>query len=152
MGIVLEPPNGAAGIHIGATRAEAEEQLGAHGDPRTFQRGDEANLSLTAHTASSLSVFVYFDDADVVDAIEFGRSDGGDAVVFEDIDVFGIPADSVIEELARRTAVEVEEDGCSVTAPDLLLALWRPMVHESAEDEDGRYFESVLVARPGYYN
>jgi hypothetical protein len=150
--IVLEPPNGAAGIRIGATRAEAEQQLRTHGDSATFRRGGEGNPALKVHTASGLSVFVYFDDADAVDAIEFGRSDGGERVTFEEIDVFGTPAHSVIEELARRTVVEVEEDGRSVTATELVLELWRSTLPESAEDEDGRYFESVLIARPGYYH
>jgi len=37
------------------------------------------------------------------------------------------------------------------TAPDLLLALWRAVVPEDDNDSDGRYFESVLAAMPGYY-
>jgi hypothetical protein len=40
--------------------------------------------------------------------------------------------------------------GTSVTAPRLLLAWWRSVVPES-DDEDGWYFESVLVARPGFH-
>ena len=53
--------------------------------------------------------------------------------------------------LGEHTSIEVDEDGRSVTAPDLLLALWRSVVPESDGDPDGRYFESVLMAGPGYY-
>lgn len=52
------------------------------------------------------------------------------------------------EALATR---ESRSRGRSVTAPDLRLALWRAVIPEGSADEDGRYFESVLVARPGYY-
>ncbi|CAN7592437.1 hypothetical protein LJR027_004187 [Terrabacter sp. LjRoot27] len=99
-----------------------------------------------------MSVFVYFDEADVVNAVELGRADNGEIVAFDDIDVFGTPAEDVVEQLRRKTPVEVTDGGRSVTAAGLLLALWRPAVPESAEDDEGRHFESVLVARPGYYD
>lgn len=152
MGIVLEPPTGAAGVLIGATRAEATRQCTAHGDPEPFRRHDEPNPSLSVRHSSGLFVFVYFDDADVVNAVELGRADNGEIVAFDDIDVFGTPAEDVVEQLRRKTPVEVTDGGRSVTAAGLLLALWRPTVPESAEDDEGRHFESVLVARPGYYD
>lgn len=152
MGIALEPPTGAAGVRIGATRTEAARQCAAYGDPQPFRRNDEANPSLSVRHPSGLSVFVYFDDADVVNAMELGRPDDGEIVAFGDIDVFGTPAEDVIEQLRRVTQVEVTDGGRSVTAASLLLVLWRPTVPESGEDDEGRYFESVLVARPGYYD
>ena len=60
-------------------------------------------------------------------------------------------ADAVVEALREHTTIQVEEDGHSFTAPDLLLALWRSVVPEDDDDPEGRHFESVLVARPGYY-
>ena len=53
--------------------------------------------------------------------------------------------------LGAHTSIEVDEGGRSVTAPDLLLALWRPVVPEGDCDRDGWYFESVVMAGPGYY-
>jgi hypothetical protein len=49
--------------------------------------------------------------------------------------------------------VRVEEGGDSFVVPDLLLALWRGSNDPDDPDEDGkpRYFESVLVAAPGYF-
>lgn len=151
MGIALNPPTEAAGVHLRASRSEAERQLAAHGEPNTFQRGGEGNPSLVVRAAGGLHVFVYFDDADVVDAVELGRPEGGESVTFDGIDVFSAPAEDVIEQLSRRTSVKVEDGGRSATATQLLLALWRPTLPEYSGDAEGRYFESVLVARPGYY-
>ena len=100
---------------------------------------------------SGLSIFVYFDVVDAVEAVEFGRSQGSDFVSFRGIDIFGTPADTVVEKLREHTSVDIDEGGHSATAPDLLLALWRSVVPENDNDPDGRYFESVLMARPGYY-
>jgi len=44
-----------------------------------------------------------------------------------------------------------DEPGYSFTAPSLLMALWRPTIPEAPGDPDGRYFEGVLIAPPGYY-
>jgi hypothetical protein len=152
MGIVLEPPTGAAGVLIGSTRAEATRQCAAFGDPQPFRRHDEANPSLSVRHPAELSVFVYFDDADVVNAVELSRPDHGEIVAFGDIDVFGAPAEDVVDRLRRITPIEVTDGGRSATAAGLLLALWRPTLPESAEDDEGRHFQSVLVARPGYYD
>lgn len=151
MNIDLKPPVEAGGIRIGATRDEARDQCLAYGEPKPFRRSNEVNESLIVERPSGLSIFVYFDAADVVEAIEFGRPQGSDLVSFRGVDVFGTPADTVVDKLREHTSVEVEEDGHSVTAPDLLLALWRSAVPENNNDPDGRYFESVLIARPGYY-
>ncbi len=61
------------------------------------------------------------------------------------------PAVALVKSLREHTALDVDEDGHSATAPDLLLALWRSVVPEGDDDQDGRYFESVLIARPGYH-
>jgi hypothetical protein len=37
--------------------------------------------------------------------------------------------------------------------PDLLLSLWRPFeADDDSHDEQGHYFNAVLLARPGYYD
>ena len=72
-------------------------------------------------------------------------------VLFRGVDIFGTPADTLVERLREVTSIDVEEDGHSVTAPGLLLALWRSVVPDDDNDPDGRYFESVLIAKPGYY-
>lgn len=151
MNFDLQPPVEAGGIRMGATRDEARDQCHAHGEPKPFRRSSEVTTSLVVQRPSGLSIFVYFDAADVVEAIEFGRPQGSDLVSFLGIDIFGTPADTLVEKLREHTSVDIDEDGHSATAPDLLLALWRAVVPEDDNDPDGRYFESVLIARPGYY-
>jgi hypothetical protein len=151
--IDLRPPIEAAGIHLGARRSEAHRHCLALGEPSEFRRSNEASSSLIVTRRSGLSIVVYFDAGDSVAAIEFGRPrHGDDVVVYRGVDVFGTPADELVETLSDHDRIEVAEQGHSFTAPDLLLALWRPVVPEGPEDDDGRYFESVLIARPGYYD
>lgn len=150
MGITLEPPTGAAGIEIGASRADAEKQCAVHGEPETFRRADETVPSLVVRRSQGATIFVYFDDADTVEAVELGRPDDGESVTFRDLDVFATPADEVMEALNQHAEVEVTDGSHAATAPSLYLAFWRPTVPEDPEDEEGRYFESVLVAAPGY--
>lgn len=101
---------------------------------------------------SGLAIFVYFDPDDRVEAIELARpSNGEDVVSYRGLDVFGTAADELIQQLGEHGRIDVTENGHSATAPDLLLALWRPVLPEHPADQEGRYFESVLVARPGYY-
>lgn len=153
MKIELQPPAGVGGILIGSTRAEARAEGSRFGSPKEFRRGDEEPASLAVHRPSGLAIFVYFDSDDRVNAIEVGRPDGDeDAVVYQDLDVFQTAAEDLIGRLAHVTRVEVEELGATVTAPELLLALWRPVVPEGPDDPEGRYFESALVATTGYYN
>ncbi len=151
MSIDLQPPMEAAGIRIGATRDEARDQCLAHGEPKPFRRGDEVNESLVVERPSGLSIFIYFDVDDAVEAIELGRPQDHDVVSFRGVDIFDTPADVVVMKLREHSSIDVEEGGHSATAPDLLLALWRSVVPEDDDDKDGRYFESVLIARPGYY-
>jgi len=142
----------AAGIPFGATRSDALGHCLELGKPSEFRRSDEARASLVLKRASGLSIFVYFAPEDFVEAIEFGRpQSGGDVILYGDVDIFGTPAEELLQRLGEHDRIEVLEQGRSVTAPDLLLALWRPALPEHPEDEDGRYFESVLIARPGYY-
>ncbi len=51
------------------------------------------------------------------------------------------------------TIVAAEDDPASFVAPDLLLSFWRPFQgDDDPDDEQGYYFNSVLLARPGYYD
>ncbi|MFD4908647.1 hypothetical protein [Kitasatospora purpeofusca] len=88
----------------------------------------------------------------LVNAIEVYRPHRGVEVVLDGTDLFGLPAHIVIERIASIAEVEEEERGCSIVAPSILVALWRPFVSASEFDEQGYFFQSVLVARPGYYD
>ena len=148
----LPPPIEAAGVPLGSSRSDALRHCLALGEPSEFRRDGEARSSLVTTRASGLSVFVYFDPDDLVEAVEFGRPDNGEDVVsYDGLDIFGTTADELIDRLTQHERIQVSEHGRSVSAPDLLLALWRRVLPEHSADEDGRYFESVLMARPGCY-
>ena len=75
-------------------------------------------------------------------------------MVYRDISLFDEPVHEVLRRLRQTTEVVDSDDepGYSFTAPSLLMALWRPTIPEAPDDPDGRYIESVLIARPGYYS
>jgi hypothetical protein len=107
------------------------------------------------HRPSGLFVITLFDADDRLEAIEFGRPDSNDeTVTYDGHDVFTTPAADLVAQLRQRTTIDVEEeeDGHAFTAPSLLLPLWRPVTPESPEDQEGRFFESALIARPDYYD
>ena len=97
------------------------------------------------------------DDGDRVNAIELASPGhgvaGGDQVVFDDVDLFIDKADVVIAKLEAKGIRLTEGADCSTTtAPDILLGLWRD--GEPSDETTGLplYFESALIARPGYYD
>ncbi len=56
--------------------------------------------------------------------------------------------------MSEHTAIGADpENRASFVAPDLLIALWRPFAaDDEPEDDQGYYFSSVLLAKPGYYD
>ena len=134
-------------------RDEAGAALAEWGEPRSFRRHSEPVAGWIVER--SATVFVYCDDDELVDAIEFASPGHGrpadDSVTFDGVDLFVDPAEAVIATLSARGHVITHgENGYASTLPDVLLALWRD--GEPHDDATGlpRYFESALVARPGY--
>jgi hypothetical protein len=148
-------PHGLGPVQLGTTREDARRALAAWGDCRPFRRTPAANEGWSV-MRSSTTIFAYVDDGGRVEAIELASPGhgiaGGDQVVFDDVDLFIDEADVVIAKLEAK-GVELTEgdDTCTTTAPDVLLGLWRD---GDPSDETGRplYFESALIARPGYYD
>ena len=121
--------------------------------PQVLCRASGSRPGWGIHRPSGLFIGVYFNAHDHVEAIEFGRpgDSTADAVTYNELDVFTTPAADLITQLRQHTTVREEEDGHAFIAPDLLLAFWRPTTPETPDD-DGRFFERVLLARPGYYD
>jgi hypothetical protein len=70
---------------------------------------------------------------------------------YRNVNVFGLPALEVVERLREHIDVVPNEDDAGFTARDLYLAFWRPFAaDDDSDDEAGFYFQSVLLARPGY--
>lgn len=150
MDIILDPPNGIGFIEIGMPFDEAVRILNGLPGKKPLRPGRREQPGL-AHYDTGLAVGAGTLDARVVNSVEIWRPHHDVRVMFRDIDVFAIPAIDLTDRIRAVTPVEVHEDGRRVVAPELLLALWRAVLPEGPDDEDGKYFESVLVAAPGYY-
>jgi hypothetical protein len=87
----------------------------------------------------------------LVNAIELWRPTERDIVRYHDIDVFGLPAREVVARLRHVVNIEPNENDNGFTARDVYLALWRPFAaDDDPTEEQGYFFQSVLMARPGY--
>src|SRR5262245_5968692 len=149
MELVLEPPHGVGPLRLGMTADEARTALETLGPLAPTTQGE-----LAVHLASGLGICVGFGvglTRDRVNAIEVWRPDEHDVVRYRDVDVFGLPAVEVIERLRCHIDLVPNEGDDGFTARELYLALWRPFAADDDPDEtQGYFFQSVLVARPGY--
>ncbi|MBA2948963.1 hypothetical protein [Streptomyces himalayensis] len=151
--MILEvtPPFGVGPVRVGMTLDEAEAALRSvegyrepepTGVPTRGTADYDSGMSIGVETSGGL-----------VEAVQVYRPYGDVEVSYQGIDLLRTPARQVIERLGALTELEEDEGGRSYTAPELLLALWRPFVEdENPAEEQGHYFQSVLVARPGYYD
>lgn len=132
------------------TADEARAELRELGDV-----GAAHQSGLYADRPSGLGLGVGVGWGGVVTAVMVSRPEADDDTVhYRGVDVFGRSAREVVGELSRLTTVHPGElDDASFVAPDLLLALWRPFAaDDDPAAEQGYYFNSVVVARPGYYD
>lgn len=144
MVIVLRPPEAAGPLGIGATGQATVDTLRRLGDPQVLCRTPGSRPGWGVQRPSGLFIGAYFDAQDRVEAIELGRPGStDDAVTYNGLDVFTTPAADLVTQLRRHMAVLEEEDGHAFTAPEVLLSFWRPTTTD-------RFFESVLLTRPGY--
>ncbi|MEU5262122.1 hypothetical protein [Amycolatopsis sp. NPDC021455] len=152
--IRLRPPGAAGPLRIGATGEETLETLRRLGEPVVLCGFRGGRPGWGVERPSGMSIDCHFDESGRVEAIRLGSPDETDAVIYEGLDLFRTPADEVVAALRARTAVTEEENGHTYRAPGLRLALWRPVTPdepgEDGEDWDGRFFATVLLARPGY--
>lgn len=146
--LVVDPPIGVGALTLGMPLAEAQAVM--RGMPDYIEA---ASSPLFADFTSGMSIAVEVDADDHLKSIELYRPDSGSdvRVLFGEIRVFEESAEDVIRELSSVERLDLEEGGRRAVAPELLLTLWRATLPDFPEDEDGRCFESVLVARPGYY-
>jgi hypothetical protein len=150
----LDPPMAAGPLRIGGGGHETVEILKQFGTPLVLCRINGRRPAWGIDRPSGLFIGTFFDADDDVEAIEFGRPSGpDDSVTYDGLDVFTTPSTDLIAQLRQRCIVHEEEeaDGHAFIAPSLLLSLWRA-TPESPDDQEGRFFDSVLMARPGYYD
>jgi hypothetical protein len=147
----LNPPHGVGPVRLGMTVDETRAALATLGDlSGSLQRG------LWVHRRGGVGINPGFAPSGRLNAVEIHRpqTQDLDVVRYHDVDVFGLPAQEVVERLQRHTKVipEQDDDAC-FTAPDLLLAFWRLFAGDDDPDDwQGYYFNSVLLAEPGFYD
>lgn len=143
------PPEGVGPVRIGMTMDEAMLALAAIDG----YRPPSGPIGPSATYDSGMSIELEPAPGGTLGAIQVYRPYGAVRVEYRGIDLLGTPAARVVAELNELTELEEDEGGRSFTAPSLLLSLWRPFVDdEDPDEEQGHYFQSVLVAQPGYYD
>lgn len=151
MDLVIDPPQAVGSIRIGMPFEEALQLVrGIEGFRPQAPTGGYMSPGF-AHFDSGMSISIGADRGGAVEAIEVYRPGQGVNVLFRNIEIFAEEADEVIRLLAGEVEVVVEDNGLRVVAPQLLLALARDVLPGAGDDESGRYFESALIATPGYY-
>ncbi len=149
MEFALDPPRGVGPLRLGLTLDEARAALETLG-PLT----SPASSELAVHLPSGLRFSVGFGvgpTGNQVNAIEIWRPHADDVLRYRDVNVFGLPALEVVERLREHINVVPNENGAGFTARELYLAFWRPFAaDDDSNEEEGFYFQSVLLARPGY--
>lgn len=149
--LILDPPRGAGPIEIGMPFEQAEQALRAIAGFTPPKVGERV-LPGFAHYESEMSIAVDQDRSGNVRSIEVYRPGRDINVLYRDISIFGFTAADVIRRLSELARLEIEDDGLRVLAPELLLSLWRDVLPEGPDDVNGKYFEAVLIATPGYYD
>ncbi|MET9801138.1 hypothetical protein [Streptomyces sp. NPDC006368] len=148
----LAPPNGVGPLRIGMTRHAANTALYSLRDPSAISESDRPGQHVFRPSGLMISIQCM---RDTLEAIELGRpSSQTDRVLFQGVDVFALPAREVVRRVGELTSIEEDpDDDASFITPDLLLSFWRPFAaDDEPEEEQGYYFSSVLLARPGYYD
>ncbi|MFE2154472.1 hypothetical protein ACFXAO_31010 [Streptomyces lavendulae] len=148
----LTPPIGVGPLQIGMSRQAANTALGSLRDLSAISESDRSGQHVFRPSGLMISIHCV---RDMLEAIELGRpSSGTDRVLFQGVDVFALPALEVVRRVGEVTSIEEDpDDDASFIAPDLLLGFWRPFAADDEPDEEqGFFFSSVLLARPGYYD
>ncbi|MFB7447560.1 hypothetical protein [Streptomyces sp. NPDC056194] len=148
----LAPPTGVGPLQIGMTRQSADTALDSLRDLSALSESDRPGQHVFRPSGLMISIHCM---RDVLEAVELGRpSTRTDRVVFRGLDVFALPARELVQRLGEHTSIEADpDDPVCFVAPDLLLSFWRPFAaDDEPEEEQGYYFSSVLLARPGYYD
>ncbi len=142
----LVPHVGAGEVHLGMRRSEVRRLLG----DAVMSYKKVPGAVLTDRYFADLQVA--YDREDRVEYIELNGPGDVDAV-FRGRSLLFLPADEVLDWMKRFAEYDPDdpEVGYSYVYPDLDLSLWRPVLPDNPEDDDGRYFQSVGIARAGYF-
>lgn len=149
----LDPPRGLPPLLIGMSRSEARGAMGFWGVPEEVAGGMTPELRVR-DSQLSFDVFAHFEDGATVTAVEIWRplGDAAPAVTWRGIDVFKTPPDLVLQRI-RESGAEVDDsDPLNPFCPELTIGFNRSGGPEFVGPGLPPWFESVLVAEPGYYS
>jgi hypothetical protein len=151
MDLVVDPPRAVGPLSIGMPIMDAEQLLYAIDGAIPSSRGSRRNPGFV-HFESGMSIQVQPDSHGRLRAVEIYSPSRDVRVMYGQISIFETPVDELIAILSAQTPLEIEYEGLRATAPELLISLARDMAEADGDGIEGRYFESMLVARPGYYD
>lgn len=140
----IEPHIGVGAVRLGTTREQVYSILG---EPQSSHNSRETFLN---------GFMVDFDSNGIVEFIELVKSPQF-RTIFEGVCLHEILAEDAILHVSQYDSYDEKnsELGYSYFFPNLGLSLWRgtlPDDGQDANDPDGRYFETVAIARDGYWN
>jgi len=143
------PLKGVGPVLLKMGREESRAAMGIQ--PETFRKTVDSAMLTDSYYDSAFQVF--FDDRDEVEYIELS-SGGPISAIYKGISLFEIAAADLVEFLANDAPYDRNDPelGYSYIFPNLELSLWRPVLPENDEDEEGQYFSTVGIGTKGYYS
>lgn len=143
MALIVKPGHGLEGLSFGSPKDKVRRFFGSG-----FTCDRRTDGSRPYDYWSEVSVFAYYDECNLLEALEFA-SDAD--LIMDGTALFGLSGNEVVQFLRERdTDVLIEEQGTSVTSVTserLGLGVWIP---EASEIEARP--ESVVIFRDGYYS
>ncbi len=141
------PLKSAGQVNLGLTKDEILHTIGKPSD-----RLPEKDC----YQYDNIFFCICYDQNDRVEYIEYSTpTDNKTKVLFHGIDIFGTPADDLINQITTQLGYEYDKDEREIPYcyifPDLELSFWRPVLPDDKEDEDGKYFMTVGIGVKGYY-
>jgi len=144
----LAPLHHAWNIRFGMTFDEVVECLGEPDQKLSPVWGSRAQRAAWA----SGGIAIHFSPK--VEFIEFSRQSSLRPLL-EGLAPLELHASEVVERMAaagHECNQDHPEAGYTYIYQDIQVAFWRHILPEGDDDEDGRYFDTVALGRPGYYS
>jgi hypothetical protein len=151
MELIVEPPLTVGPLTIGMPIVDAERLLHGISGALSGTPGVRPNRGFV-HFESEMSIQIAPDRLGRLRSVEIYRPVRDVQVLYRRTSVFETPAEELIRILSREVRLEIEDDGLRVIAPDLLIAFGRDMLEVGSDGAEGLYFDSMLIAVPGYYD
>ncbi len=144
----IHPLEGIGPIKLGMWRHEVHKVFDA--PFHSFKKRD--NDLVDAFFNNTFQIF-YDASGQYVDYIELS-SNPEVAAIYKGKNVFTLYADELISLITHETSFDPDnpELGYSFIFPELELACWRPIIPESSNDEEGKYFSTVGIGSKGYFS